>query len=37
LDAATKFIPWFEHNELRRDYLDEVDNVIRGPNYVPVI
>jgi hypothetical protein len=28
LDAATKFIPWFEQNELRGDDFDEMDDVI---------
>jgi hypothetical protein len=37
LDAATKFIPWFEHNELGGDDFDEVDDVIRDPTYVPTI
>jgi hypothetical protein len=37
LDAATKFIPWFEHNELGGDDFDEVDDVIRDLTYVPTI
>jgi len=37
LDAATKFISWFEHNELRGDDFDEVESVIRDPTYIPTI
>ena len=37
LDAATKFIPWFEQNELGGDDFDEVDDVIGDPTYVPII
>jgi hypothetical protein len=37
LDAAAKFILWFDQNELGGDEFDEVDGVIRDPNYVPVI
>jgi hypothetical protein len=37
MDVAAKFIPWFEHNEFRRDDFDEVDDVIGDPNYIPAI
>jgi hypothetical protein len=37
LDAAAKFIPWFEHNELGGYEFDEIDNVIGDPTYVPTI
>ena len=37
LDVATKFIPWFEHNELGGDDFDEVDDIIGDPIYVPAI
>ena len=37
LDAAAKFIPWFEHNELGGDDFDEVDDVIGDSTYVPKI
>jgi len=37
LDAAAKFIPWFEENELGGDGFDEVDDVIEDPTYVPTI
>jgi hypothetical protein len=37
LDAATKFIPWFEQNELGGDDFDEVDDVIENPTYVSAI
>jgi hypothetical protein len=37
LDAAAKFIPWFDQNELGGDEFDEVDGVIRDLNYVLVI
>ena len=37
LDAATKFIPWFEQNELRGDDFDEVDDVIGNPIYILAI
>jgi hypothetical protein len=37
MDAAAKFITWFEQNEFRGDDFDEVDDVIWDPNYVPAI
>jgi len=37
LDAAAKFIPWLEQNELWGDEFDEVDDVIGDPPYVPII
>jgi hypothetical protein len=37
LDAAAKFISWFEQNELGGDDFDEVDDIIRNPTYVPTI
>jgi len=37
LDAAAKFISWFEENELGGDGFDEVDDVIEDPTYVPTI
>jgi hypothetical protein len=37
LNAAIKFIPWFEQNELRGDDFDETDDVIGNPIYVPAI
>ena len=37
LDAAAKFIAWFEYNELEGDDFDEVDNVIGDSTYVPII
>jgi len=37
LNAAIKFIPWFEQNELRGDDFDEADDVIENPIYVPPI
>jgi len=37
LDAAAKFIPWFEENELGGDDFDEVDDVTGDPTYVPTI
>jgi hypothetical protein len=37
LDAAAKFIPWFEQNELGGDDFDEVDDIIGDPTYVPKI
>jgi len=37
LDAAAKFISWFEQNELGGDDFDEVDGVIGDPTYVPTI
>ena len=37
LDTAAKFIPWFEQNELEGDEFDEVDDVIRDPNYIHAI
>jgi hypothetical protein len=37
LDAAAKFISWFEQNELGGDDFDEVDDIIGDPTYVPKI
>jgi hypothetical protein len=37
LDAAAKFIPWFEENELGGDDFDEVDDVTGDPTYMPTI
>jgi hypothetical protein len=37
LDAAAKFISWFEQNELGGDDFDEVDGIIGDPTYVPTI
>jgi len=37
LDAAAKFISWFEQNELRGDDFDKVDDVTGDPTYVPTI
>ena len=37
LDAAAKFISWFEQNELGGDDFDEVDDLTRDPTYVPTI
>jgi hypothetical protein len=37
LDAAAKFIAWFEYNKLEEDDFDEVDNVIEDSTYVPII
>jgi len=37
LDAAAKFISWFEQNKLRGDDFDKVDDVTGDPTYVPTI
>ena len=38
LDHAAKFIPWFDNYELGGpDDDDEVDDIIRDPDYVPTI
>jgi len=37
LDATTKFVSWFEQNELGGDDFDEVDDTIENPTYVPAI
>jgi len=37
LDATTKFVSWFEQNELGGDDFDEVDDTIENPIYVPAI
>ena len=35
LDPATKLIPWFDTYELGKHEDDDVDDIIRDPDYVP--
>ena len=36
LDPATKFIPWYDKYELGGDDDDNVDGIIRYPDYVSI-
>ena len=38
LDPAAKFIPWFDKYKLGGpDDNDDVDDIIRDPNYIPTM